>query len=122
MSSFNKVNNFEISIEKIEDVINVVHLVIKINSFDYFRFPYYTSNIYDLIKSFKDIIEGKIKTISLNFNYNYNLMTFEKDRIMISLLNDKVSGTTNFVQEFRIFFENNSIVRNSLRQFIEDNN
>ena len=122
MSSFNKVNNFEISIEKIEDVINVVHLVIKINSFDYFRFPYYTSNIYDLIKSFKDIIEGKIKTISLNFNYNYNLMTFDKDRIMISLLNDKVSGTTNFVQEFRIFFENNSIVRNSLRQFIEDNN
>lgn len=119
MSSFNRVTKFECSIEQNKNP-DIVHFVIKINDFDYFRFPYYKSNISSLNNSFKHIINGKDKTIDLNFNLNYNLIKFEKDRIMISLLNEN-TNVSELVQEFRIFFENNSIVRNALREFIHKN-
>jgi len=121
MSSYLPVKNFEVSIEKIEDS-TIVYLVFKINDFNYFRFPYYGENVQtDLVDNFKHIVNGKEKTIDLNFNLNYNLIMFQKDHFMISLMNEN-NEIMKLIQEFRIIFENNAIVRNGLRKFIDDNN
>ena len=117
MLTFIPVQNFELLIEKNEERTDLVHLVLKINNLQYFRFPYYIINIENnLIKFLKDVIDGKEKTVDLNFNSNYNLIQFQKDIFIIFLLNDDNTIT----QELKLFFENNSIVRNGLRLFIDN--
>jgi hypothetical protein len=117
MSTIIPVNSFELSIDKFEERIELVHLVLKINGFQYFRFPFYTINIENnLIDVFNHIIKGKEKTVDLNFNSNYNLIQFQKDTITIFLLN----SVDTITQELKIVFENNSIVRNGLRKFIDN--
>lgn len=117
MLTFIQVQNFELLIEKNEERTDLVHLVLKINNLQYFRFPYYIINIENnLIKFLKDVIDGKEKTVDLNFNSNYNLIQFQKDMFIIFLLNDDNTIT----QELKLFFENNSIVRNGLRLFIDN--
>ncbi len=117
MSTFTPIYNFELTIEKNEERIDLVHLVIKINNLQYFRFPCLTKNIENnIINVFKHVIEGKEKIVDLNFNFNYNLIQFQKDMISIFLLN----SVNNVTQELKVIFENNSIVRNGLRAFIDN--
>ena len=117
MSTIIPVSSFEISIDKFNERIDMVHLVLKINNLQYFRFPYYVKNIENnLIDVFKHIIKGKEKTVDLNFNSNYNLIQFQKDIITIFLLN----SVDEITQELKIVFENNSIARNGLRTFINN--
>ena len=105
MLTFIPVQNFELLIEKNEERTDLVHLVLKINNLQYFRFPYYIINIENnLIKFLKDVIDGKEKTVDLNFNSNYNLIQFQKDMFIIFLLNDDNTIT----QELKLFFENNT--------------
>jgi len=117
MSTTIPVYNFELSIEKLEGRIDIFHLVLKINNFQYFRFPCLTKNIENnLIVVFNNIIKGKEKIIDLNFNSNYNLIQFQKDIFSIFMLN----SVDNITQELKIVFENNSIVRNGLRTFVNN--
>lgn len=119
MTSYLPVKNFEVSVEKINNSA-IVYLVFKINDYNYFRFPYYEENVHpDLVDNFKHIVNGKDKTIDLNFNLNYNLIMFQKDHFIISLMNEN-NNSIKLIQEFRIIFENNSIVRNGLRKFIDN--
>ncbi len=117
MSTTIPVYNCELSIEKLEGRIDIFHLVLKIDNFQYFRFPCLTKNIENnLIDVFKHIIKGKEKIIDLNFDSNYNLIQFQKDIFSIFMLN----SVDNITQELKIVFENNSIVRNSLRTFVDN--
>ncbi len=119
MSIYLPVKKFEVDIEKINDS-DFVYLVLKINDYNYFRFPYNNSNIVsDLIENFKHIINGKEKTIGLSYGLNYNLIMFQKDHFTFSLMNEN-NDSVKLIQEFRLIFENNSIVRNGLRKFIDD--
>jgi hypothetical protein len=117
MSSTILVNKFEISTDKDYNRNDIIYLVFKINNLNYFRFPYYLNNINILIKNFEDIINGKERDISLNITgdiNNYNLIIFKKEYFAFSLL----SKNCNLNQEIRLYFENNSLVRNALRVFI----
>ena len=119
MSIYLPVKKFEVNIEKINES-DFVYLVIKINDYNYFRFPYNESNIAtDLIENFKHIINGKDKTIGMNNGLNYNLIMFQKDHFTFSLMNEN-NDSIKLIQEFRLVFENNSIVRNGLRTFIDE--
>ncbi len=119
MSIYLPIKNFEVNIEKINET-DFVYLVIKINDYNYFRFPYNGSNIIsDLIENFKHIINGKEKTIGMNDGLNYNLIMFQKDHFTFSLMNEN-NDSVKLIQEFRLVFENNSIVRNGLRKFIDN--
>lgn len=119
MNTYLPVKNFEVSIDKIENS-DIVYLVFKINDYNYFRFPYYGENVQtDLVENFRHIVNGKEKTIDLNFNLNYNLIMFQKDNFSIFLMNEN-NNSLKLIQEFRIIFENNSIVRNGLRKFMNN--
>jgi len=120
MSSFTKVNSCVVSSEKDNNRPHISYLIFQINGINYFRFPCYSSKINtEIINNFKHILEGKERDINLNFYNNYNLIMFEKEFLTISLLNENTS-VSNLIQEFKICFENNSIIRNSLRLFIDE--
>lgn len=117
MSTLTPIYNFELTIEKNEERIDLVHLVLKINNFQYFRFPCLTKNIENnIINVLKHIIKGKEKIVDLNFNSNYNLIQFQKDMVSIFLLN----SVDNVTQELKVIFESNSNVRNGIRTFIDN--
>ena len=117
--SFNKINSFEVDIVPIQDNDRVYHLSFNINNNSFYLFPCYiekfTNNVLD---DMKNIIDGKEKVIDLNFNYNYNLIEFRKDFIRFFLMNKNVS-LYPLHQEITVFYENNNIVRNSLRTFLD---
>ena len=127
MCGYIKVKNFDISSSYVykdeqQKENNILHIQFIINHIHNFVFPCYEENIVDIISDFKDIIKGKSKTLSLNFNNNYNFIKFEKNYVEISLLNELIYENIRINQENKISFENNNIIRNSMRDFILRNN
>ena len=117
MPSINSVKSFEISILNIPNRIDVVYLNFTINDFTHFKFPCYSFEIDKImIKDFKHIINGDEKTLDLHFETLYNLIEFKKEYFSVYLMN----SSNDLFQEHEIVFENNSIVRNGIRTFINN--
>jgi hypothetical protein len=119
MSKPIKVNSFNVSLNSIQTSVDMYHLFFNINDGNYFSFPCSFDNFNKyIINDIDKIISGKEKTIDLKFNYNYNMIQFNKDTIRFFMMNDNSTTIPPIEQEISIIFENNNIVRNSLRTFV----
>ena len=116
-----KVTSFNVSLNSIQNSDDMYHLFFNINDGNYFSFPCCIDkfNKY-IIDDIDNIISGKEKTIDLKFNYNYNMIQFNKDTIRFFMMNDNSTTIPPITQEISIIFENNNIVRNSLRDFLNN--
>lgn len=117
MPYINSVKNFEITITNIPNRIDVAYLNFRVNDFNHFKFPCYSYEVgKNMIKDFKHIINGDEKTLDLHFETLYNLIQFKKDYFAVYLMN----RSDDLFQEHEIVFENNSIVRNGIRMFMNN--
>ena len=113
------INDFRISIKNYNSD-NIIVLEFYLNNSNFINFPFYKKNIYtELISKFKKVIDGKEVTINLNFENDEktsNILQFEKDYVLFNI----VRTIDNFNSEIYLKCENNSIVRNELRNFIDN--
>jgi len=126
MSSYIKVNNFEIEYIQVENRIDLFILKFIFNKNNIISFGYFKSNYKNLINIFDSIINGNKGLLELDINTknitgNYFVLNFDKDFLNFKRCINNYDISTKYLPgEFLdIYFENNSIVRNSLREFID---
>lgn len=114
-----KINSFVLNIVPIKDNNEIGHLTLMINNNSFFVFPCYIVDKYSnsILDDLRDIVDGKEKIIDLNFNNNYNMIEFKKDKLRIFLMNEN-NEIFPLQQEIDLLYENNNIVRNSIRMFL----
>jgi hypothetical protein len=114
------INDFRISIKNYEISNDIIVLEFYINNSNFINFPFYKKNIFEeLILKFKKVIDGKQSVINLNFindENTSNILQFEKDYVLFNI----VRTINNFTSEIYLKCENNSIVRNEIRNFIDN--
>jgi hypothetical protein len=114
------INDFRISIKNYQDSNDIIILEFYLNNSNFMNFPFYKKNILEeIILKFKKVIDGKQSVINLNFQNDMNtsnILQFEKDYILFNI----VRTINNFTSEIYLKCENNSIVRNELRNFIDN--
>lgn len=121
--SYTEIKDFEVLFTPYSGRIDVVSLQFIINGRNFLTFPYYVKNMEtEIIDKFKKAINGKLTTIDLRLNNEYYaLLQINKDNFIFNILNSIHQGNqVSLTQEFYQVFDNNTIFRNALRNFISD--
>jgi hypothetical protein len=122
--SYTEIKDFEVLLTPYSERIDVISLQFIINGRNFLTFPFYVKNIdTEIIDKFRKAIDGKSTTIDLRLdNEYYALLQINKDNFLFNILNSIHQGWNqlSLTQEFYQVFDNNTIFRNALRNFISD--
>jgi len=115
------ITNFEITKISVSD--SIVYLKFYINNSNFLSFPFYTKNIQtEIIDKFIKVLTGKDVVINLKLDDDSTeskLLQIKKEYILFDIIKNYEENTP-FIQETYLIFENNSIFRNAIRKFIND--
>ncbi len=115
------ITNFEI--KKIYATDGVVYLKFYINNSNFITFPFYIKNIQtEIIDKFIKVLTGKDVVINLKLDEDSTeskLLQIKKEYILFNIIKN-YEGNIPLIQETYLVFENNSIFRNAIRKFIND--
>lgn len=115
------ITNFEIT--KILVTDSIVYLKFYINNSNFLTFPFYTKNIQtEIIDKFIKVLTGKDVVINLKLDDDSTeskLLQIKKEYILFDIIKNYEENTP-LIQETYLIFENNSIFRNAIRKFIND--
>lgn len=97
-----------------ETKLNVVIIKFQINNSNFISYPCSFDNIdYEITSKFKKVLDGKDTVICLNVDDKQsNFITFTNGVFIIDTVNSSSMYESHFV------FENNSIVRNEIRRYL----
>jgi len=119
--TYTAITNFEIT--KISVTHDIVYLKFYINNSNFITFPFYTKNIQtEIIDKFIKVLTGKDVVINLNLDSDESsskLLQIKKEYILFDIIKNYEENTP-LIQETYLIFENNSIFRNGIRKFIND--
>lgn len=112
------ITDFEITTQFAGD--NFSYIKLYINKSNFITIPFQTSSIQNEItdKLIAFITQHKDVVINLSSSSNSRLFQIKKDYFLIDFLYRESSSLT---QETYLICENNSIFRNAIRKFINDN-
>ena len=119
------ITNFEIT--KVFSTSKIVYLKFYINNSNFITFPYISENIQEeIIEKFQKVLEGKevVVDLKLNDDCSYKeskLLQIKKEYLLFDIIKDYQDDSVSVIQETYLIFENNSIFRNAIRKFINDN-
>jgi len=124
------IQNFEIRRVPVSNRSDIIYLQFFINQSNFLSFPFFIKNIEnEIIEKFKKVLLGKEVVINLNLEQTSeidesNILQIKKEYILFDIM--KKTGDNNtaaqaFRQETYLILENNSTVRNAIRQFINNN-
>ncbi len=116
-----EIKDFEVLTTPYSDRSDIISLQFKINGRNFINFPYYVKDIQtEIIDKFKKAIDGKSITINLSLdNKYYALLEINKHNFIFNVLNSiPQDNLLPLTQEFYQVFDNNTIFRNALRNFI----
>lgn len=125
------IQNFEIRRVPVSNRSDIIYLQFFINQSNFLSFPFYINNIEnEIIEKFKKVLLGKEVVMNLNLQQTgedgSNILQIKKEYILFDVM--KRTGDTATAeavqalrQETYLILENNSIVRNAIRQFINNN-
>ena len=116
-----EIKDFEVFTTPYSDRSDIISLQFKINGRNFINFPYYVKDIQtEIIDKFKKAIDGKSITINLSLdNKYYALLEINKHNFIFNVLNSiPQDNLLPLTQEFYQVFDNNTIFRNALRNFI----
>ena len=115
------ITNFEI--KKIYATDGVIYLKFNINNSNFITFPFYIKNIQtEIIDKFIKVLTGKDVVINLKLEEDSTeskLLQIKKEYILFNIIKN-YEGNIPLIQETYLIFENNSIFRNAIRKFIND--
>jgi len=115
------ITNFEITKVSVTD--DIAYLKFYINNSNFITFPFYTKNIQtEIIDKFIKVFTGKDVVINLNLDSDESsskLLQIKKEYILFDIIKN-YEGNKPLIQETYLLFENNSIFRNGIRKFIND--
>ena len=115
------ITNFEI--KKIYATDGVIYLKFNINNSNFITFPFYIKNIQtEIIDKFIKVLTGKDVVINLKLDEDSTeskLLQIKKEYILFNIIKN-YEGNIPLIQETYLIFENNSIFRNAIRKFIND--
>ena len=125
------IQNFEIRQVPVSNRSDIIYLQFFINQSNFLSFPFYINNIEnEIIEKFEKVLLGKEVVINLNLEQTgedeSNILQVKKEYILFDVM--KRTGDTATAeavqalrQETYLIHENNPIVRNAIRQFINNN-
>ena len=121
------IQNFEIRRVPVPNRSDIMYLQFFINQSNFLSFPFYINNIEnEIIDKFKKVLLGKEVVMNLSLEQTgedeSNILQIKKEYILFDIM--KRTGDTASPQALRqetyLILENNSIVRNAIRQFINN--
>lgn len=125
------IQNFEIRQVPVSNRSDIIYLQFFINQSNFLSFPFYINNIEnEIIEKFEKVLLGKEVVINLNLEQTgedeSNILQIKKEYILFDVMKrTEDRETTEAVQALRqetyLILENNSVVRNTIRQFINNN-
>lgn len=125
------IQNFEIRRVPVSNRSDIIYLQFFINQSNFLSFPFYIKNIEnEIIEKFKKVLLGKEVVINLNLEQTgedeSNILQVKKEYILFDVMKrTEDTATAEAVQALRqetyLILENNPIVRNAIRQFINNN-
>ena len=125
------IQNFEIRRVPVPNRSDIIYLQFFINQSNFLSFPFYIKNIEnEIIEKFKKVLLGKEVVINLNLEQTgedeSNILQVKKEYILFDVMKrTEDTATAEAVQALRqetyLILENNPIVRNAIRQFINNN-
>jgi hypothetical protein len=122
--NYTEIKNFEVVLHPYSDKTDIVSLQFVINNRNFISYPYYVKNIEtEIIEKFRKAINGKETTIDLRLNNEYYaLLQIKKDCFIFDTINSIQQNEAGLpvTQELYQVFENNTVFRNSLRNFISN--
>ena len=122
--TYTEIKDFEVLSSPYTDRTDVISLQFRINGGNFLTFPFYVKNIQtEIIDKFTKAISGKPIDIDLRLdNEYYALLQINKDNFLFNIINSIHQGYNklSLTQEFYQVFDNNTIFRNALRNFISD--
>jgi len=122
------IQNFEIRRVPVSNRSDIIYLQFFINQSNFLSFPFFIKNIEnEIMEKFKKVLLGKEVVINLNLEQTSeidesNILQIKKEYILFDIM--KKTGDTAaqaLRQETYLILENNSTVRNAIRQFINNN-
>lgn len=119
------ITNFEIT--KVFATPKIVYLKFYINNSNFITFPFISENIQEqIVDKFKRVFDGKdvVVDLKLNDDSSYKeskLLQIKKEYILFDVIKHYQDDSDSVIQETYLIFENNSIFRNAIRKFINDN-
>jgi hypothetical protein len=121
MSSFTlPIKNIIIQTKNYFDSKEFITLEFFINQNNVLTFPIHLSNLQSEVKNkFKEILKGKSTAINLSINENINSILKIDNEFII--FNSVIEINNEMHQEYYLKFENNSIFRNEIRNFLDNN-
>lgn len=123
--SYTEIKDFKVLVTPYSDRTDVISLQFRINGRNFINFPYYVKNIEnEIIDKFRKAIDGKSTTIDLSFEDKYYaLLQINKNEFIFNTLKSiPQDNRLPLTQEFYQVFDNNTIFRNALRNFISSRN
>lgn len=120
--NYTKIKNFEVILHPYVDKTNIISLQFLINNRNFISFPYYVEKMeIEVIEKFRKAINGKETTIDLRLNNEYYaLLQIKRDCFIFDIINSmsQPDNCLPVTQESFQVFENNTVFRNALRNFI----
>jgi hypothetical protein len=125
------IQNFEIRRVPVSNRSDIIYLQFFINQSNFLSFPFFIKNIEnEIMEKFKKVLLGKEVVINLNLEQTSeidesNILQIKKEYILFDIM--KKTGDNNTAveqalrQETYLILENNSTLRNAIRQFINNN-
>jgi len=123
MTTYLKVNNLEIQYIDNQNRVDIFNLKFIFNKNNTMVCRYYKSNYKNLLNIFNSIISGNKGYLEFGLNdqvNNYLILNFDKDFLNFKYKHNEDSLNCSYSEIFNIYFENNSITRNTLRKFINE--
>ena len=114
-------------IKKVSVTPKITYLKFYINNSNFITFPFISENIQEeIIVKFQKVLEGKEVVINLKLNdycsyKESKLLQIKKEYILFDIIKHYQDDSDSVIQETYLIFENNSIFRNAIRKFINDN-
>jgi len=124
------IQNFEIRRVPVSNRSDIIYLQFFINQSNFLSFPFFIKNIEnEIMEKFKKVLLGKEVIINLNLEQTSeidesNILQIKKEYILFDIMkktDDNTAAAQALRQETYLILENNSTVRNAIRQFINNN-
>jgi len=124
------IQNFEIRRVPVSNRSDIIYLQFFINQSNFLSFPFFIKNIEnEIMEKFKKVLLGKDVVINLNLEETSeidesNILQIKKEYILFDIIKktgDNTAAAQALRQETYLILENNSTVRNAIRQFINNN-
>lgn len=119
--SYTEIKDFEVLVTPYSERTDVISLQFRINERNFINFPCYVKDIEnEVIDKFRKAIDGKSTTINLSFEDKYYaLLEINKNEFIFNTLKSiPQDNQLPLTQEFYQVFDNNTVFRNALRNFI----